>query len=95
MLSDAAPKALLPSGMATATAVPTSSVTRFLTPRQAAERLGLSPQTLAKARHLGTDGYPPFVKLGHAVRYPEPELEAFIESLPRRRSTSDRPPEAA
>lgn len=36
---------------------------RYLTPKQAADYLGLSPKTLEKWRAAGTEG-PPFVKMG-------------------------------
>ncbi|MDQ8168535.1 MAG: helix-turn-helix domain-containing protein [Gemmatimonadota bacterium] len=63
---------------------------RLLTPKQAAERLGLSTSTLAKKRCLSSAG-PMFVRLGTAIRYPEDAIEEYIAAQPRRRSTSDRP----
>lgn len=66
----------------------TAEPPRLLTPAQAAARVGLSVSTLAKQRCLRSDG-PPFVRLGSAIRYPSDELDEFIASQPRRRSTSD------
>jgi hypothetical protein len=51
---------------------------RFLTPRDAADRLRLSLSWLAKARMRG-DG-PPYVKFGHAVRYGEGALGCWMKS---------------
>ena len=51
----------------------------LLTARQAANRLQLKENTLAKWRHLGKG--PPFVKLGSkAVRYHPDRLREWIES---------------
>ncbi len=60
---------------------------RYTDTAGAAERTTLSPSTLAKKR-LSGDG-PPFVKLGAKVVYPVDELDAWLDSQPRRRSTSD------
>ena len=62
-----------------------------LTPQQLAELTGLSLSTLAKLR-LTSNG-PAFVKFGAAVRYNEQDVFTWIDSHPRRRSTSDRLPE--
>jgi len=55
--------------------------TTLLTRRQAAELLGLAPQTLAvwaiHGRHL------PVVKLGRTVRYRRDDLDEFIRSRVR------------
>ncbi len=59
---------------------------KLLTTTQAAEHLGLSPSTLAKARISGAS--PPFVKLGAAVRYRRTDLDEFVSSKVRR-STSE------
>jgi excisionase family DNA binding protein len=61
---------------------------KLLTPQQLAELTGLSLSTLAKLR-LTSNG-PPFQKFGAAVRYPEEDVSRWIDSHPRRRSTSDR-----
>lgn len=67
---------------------------RLLTPKQAAERLGLAVQTLAKRRCSGDS--PEFYKIGAAVRYDAEKIEAWLEKQPRRTSTSDTPePQAA
>lgn len=49
-----------------------------LTTEQAAQYLGLSASTLNKWRCYGTG--PKFLKLGRAVRYLKPELDAFLEA---------------
>jgi hypothetical protein len=49
--------------------------TPFLTEKQAAERLALSPYTLRNWRSSGTG--PPTLKLGGAVRYHLPALDAW------------------
>jgi predicted DNA-binding transcriptional regulator AlpA len=51
---------------------------RLMTRNEAAEALGLRPQTLAKWSCLKTCG-PPFVKLGGAVRYRESDLQAWLD----------------
>jgi predicted DNA-binding transcriptional regulator AlpA len=59
----------------------------LLDPKQAAPVLGLSVSWLAKARLRG-DG-PRFVKIGHAVRYPQSYLRDYIRSRTRT-STSEK-----
>jgi|TARA_B110000240_G_scaffold89402_1_gene101554 excisionase family DNA binding protein len=44
---------------------------------EAAEYLGLSPRTLAKARSTGFPAFP-FVRLGGAIRYSKEDLEAYV-----------------
>jgi predicted DNA-binding transcriptional regulator AlpA len=52
-------------------------VSRLLTPRQAAARLGVVPLTLANWRSRGLG--PPFVKIGgYFVRYREEDLDAYV-----------------
>lgn len=58
-----------------------------LSNREAADYLGLKAATLNKWRVFG-DG-PPFIKVGHLVRYRKADLDAFLQSR-MRRSTSDR-----
>jgi predicted DNA-binding transcriptional regulator AlpA len=58
----------------------------LLAPKEAAPVLGLSVSWLAKARLRG-DG-PRFVKIGHAVRYPQSYLRDYIRSRTRS-STSE------
>jgi predicted DNA-binding transcriptional regulator AlpA len=60
---------------------------RLLTARDAADLLRLSPSWLAKSRMRG-DG-PPYVKLGHSVRYSEGALVQWMKSR-LRLSTSQR-----
>lgn len=57
-----------------------------LSNREAADYLGLKAATLNKWRVFG-DG-PPFIKVGHLVRYRKADLDAFLQSR-LRRSTSD------
>ena len=59
----------------------------LLTPREAARRLGLAVNTLAKLRLRGSG--PEYIKLGSAVRYPADALETYIAAQPRRRSTQE------
>jgi Helix-turn-helix domain len=58
---------------------------KLLTQEEAATFLNLRPKTLARWRWLGKG--PRFIKLGHAVRYTERDLIAFIQAGIRR-STS-------
>jgi predicted DNA-binding transcriptional regulator AlpA len=58
----------------------------LLTPKEAAPVLGLSVSWMAKARLRG-DG-PRYVKIGHAVRYPQSYLRDYIRSRTRS-STSE------
>jgi predicted DNA-binding transcriptional regulator AlpA len=51
---------------------------RLLTTKETAQRLGVSPSWLAKARMRG-DG-PPYVKLGRSVRYDEGVLAQWMKS---------------
>jgi len=53
----------------------------FLNTRQAAEFLGMQPQTLDAWRCRGCG--PRFVKLGRAVRYRRADLDAWVESRVR------------
>lgn len=46
--------------------------------KQAAERTGLSANTLNNLRSIG--GGPRFLKLGRAVRYSETDLEAWLSA---------------
>lgn len=55
------------------------------TPETTAAALGISPSTLAKSRVRG-DG-PPFIKIGHSVRYDRADVRAWLESR-KRNSTS-------
>lgn len=60
---------------------------RSLTPNQAAERLGVTTNYLAKLRLSGRG--PTFERLTpRVIRYPAEELEAWCQSR-RRTSTSD------
>ena len=49
----------------------------LLTPKEAANRLGLSSSWLAKARMRG-DG-PPYIRIGRAIRYPEDALIQWMK----------------
>ena len=50
---------------------------RLVGEREASERLGLSVRTLQKWRLQGSG--PPFLKLGHAVRYDPEDLDAYVQ----------------
>jgi predicted DNA-binding transcriptional regulator AlpA len=63
------------------------STDRLLTPKEAAEFLRVSISWLAKARMRG-DG-PPYVKIRHAIRYPESALHQWMKSR-MHLSTSER-----
>ena len=58
----------------------------YLTTRQAADHLGLSPRTLDRYRVSG--GGPVFHRFGGRVRYLRADLDAWAATR-RRRSTSD------
>lgn len=55
------------------------------TPETTADWMGISPSTLAKSRVRG-DG-PPFIKIGHSVRYDRADVKAWLASR-KRSSTS-------
>ena len=52
---------------------------RLLTNVEAAEYLGISPDTLNQSRWSGIN-CPPYVKLGRSVRYRMPDLEAYVSA---------------
>lgn len=54
------------------------TVSEMLTPEQAAEYLGLKPQTLAVWRSTGRYSIP-FVKVGRNTRYHKADLDKFLE----------------
>jgi len=58
-----------------------ATISKLLTTKQAAEMLGLSPNTLNQWRHDGRS--PRFRKLGKAVRYLESDLLEYIEQKSR------------
>ncbi len=59
---------------------------RFLTTQQAAEFLGLRPNTMERWRLVGRG--PEFVRLGRAIRYDKQTLEEFA-AAGRSRSTAE------
>jgi len=61
--------------MATTT---TNDKPKMVTRREAAELLGVEPQTLAVWAHYRRG--PAFVKVGRSVRYRVADLEAFIDA---------------
>ena len=65
---------------------------RLLKEPEAAEILNIEVATLRRWRWAAKG--PRFIKVGHAVRYDQVDLEAFIQ-VGRRRSTSDPGPETA
>ena len=54
----------------------TKSGLLLLTPRQAAERLGISERTLWQ---LKADGEIPFLRIGRLIRYSLVDLEKWVE----------------
>jgi len=58
------------------TPVGTKSGLLLLTPRQAAERLGISERTLWQ---LKADGEIPFLRIGRLIRYSLVDLEKWVE----------------
>ena len=58
-----------------------STIDLLLHPANAAKILGVSISWLAKTRLSGTG--PRYVKIGHAVRYPESSLREYIQSRMR------------
>ncbi len=61
---------------------------QFLTTEQAAQFLGLRPNTLEIWRYRGTG--PRFIKCGRAVRYRLTDIESYVEAQTRQ-STSQKP----
>ena len=59
----------------------------------AASYLGVSPNLLRLSRHTGElfKGFaaPPYVKMGHAVRYRQSSLDQWLAALPEFESTAD------
>ncbi len=49
----------------------------LLTPEQAAERMGLRPQTLAVWRTTGRYGLP-YIRAGRLIRYAVADIDAFL-----------------
>jgi excisionase family DNA binding protein len=77
MLTEVVPNVLKKSVAQAASPAPTLS--RLLTEDEAAEVLGVTPQTLSVWRC--TKRYPlAFIKAGRLVRYRQKDLEKFIES---------------
>ena len=58
-----------------------SAFTRLLTPAEFAREIKMSESWLAKARVRGNG--PPFVKIGKAVRYPDPAAHEWVRSQTR------------
>lgn len=58
---------------------------KLLTTQQAAEMLGLSPNTLNQWRNLKRG--PRFVKISKCVRYSEAEILSYIEQQTRERTS--------
>lgn len=51
------------------------------------EITGLKPSTIEQARLKG--GFIPFVRLGRRIKYPIDGVVAYLENLPRYRSTTE------
>jgi predicted DNA-binding transcriptional regulator AlpA len=62
----------------------------LLSDRDVARITGRARSTLQKDRVAGTGI--PYVRVGALVRYRASDVEAWIDALPRRRSTSDDTP---
>lgn len=56
--------------------------------KEAAEMIGVKPETLEVWRVYGKG--PRFCKVGRRVVYPEDEIKAYLDSLKRFQSTSER-----
>jgi excisionase family DNA binding protein len=54
-------------------------IAELLTPAQAAERMGLKPQTLAVWRTSGRYGLP-YIRAGRLIRYAAADVDAFLSS---------------
>jgi predicted DNA-binding transcriptional regulator AlpA len=67
-------------------------IQRLLSVSEAADRLGVSPSFLNKARSAG-DG-PPFVKIGARVAYDQADLVAWLDAQ-KRQSTGRQSGDAA
>ena len=52
---------------------------QLLTEKEAAHYLNVSRSFLAQGRIKGGKKYPPFKRLGRAIRYAVPELDAWVE----------------
>lgn len=59
-------------------AVSLSASPTLLTPEQAAERMGLRPQTLAVWRTTGRYGLP-YVRVGRLIRYKPEDIDTFLD----------------
>ena len=68
---------------------------RLLRPAEAADLLGVSPESLARGRTTGLlydQEAPPFIKLGvKTVRYRSEDIEAWADAQ-RTQKTNDEPP---
>ncbi len=80
-------QARVESELATVKEPPASPAPKVMTSPQAAEYLGINPQTLALWRCTGR--YPlPFVKVGRRVVYHKADLDKFIEDRTFNRGTT-------
>jgi len=77
-----------PKAFASHEPVEAKSIPEMLTPRQAADHLGVSPETLAVWRCTRRYAIP-FVKVGSKVRYRRDDLEKFLSSRTENRSHED------
>ncbi len=67
---------------------------KMLTDDEAAEMLGLRPQTLAVWRCTGRNSLP-YVQLGRAIRYRASDVQAFIEANTKGKPTPKREKQTA
>jgi hypothetical protein len=54
-------------------------LSQLLTEQEAAHYLNVSRSFLAQGRMKGGDNYPPFIRLGRAIRYSLAALDAWLE----------------
>lgn len=57
-----------------------ASESKWINDEEAAEMMGIKPQTLRAWRSSGREGQPTFYKSGNLVRYKRADVEAWVES---------------
>jgi len=69
------------------TQIATFSAPKTLSEAETSRYIGLSRSFLAKSRMEGQRGNrtpaPPFIKIGHRVRYAKDDLDAWVKEQPR------------
>lgn len=75
------------------TTIKNHSSDQLLRHAEAAAYLGVSPDQLRISRHSGElfKGFatPPYLKMGHAVRYRKSTLDQWLAAIPEFKSTAD------